>query len=44
MSIVTSACAVLELDLGDVADPDARDAHGLALARRDRLRGLDTQP
>ena len=33
--------AVLELDLGDVADAHARDAHGLALAGGDRLRGLE---
>ena len=31
--------AVLELDVRDLADLDARDVHGLALARRDRLRG-----
>ena len=29
--------AVLELDLADLADLDARGAHGLALARLDRL-------
>ena len=39
--MVTTACAVLELDRGDVADPDAGDAHRLALAGRDGLRGLD---
>ena len=33
--------AVLELDLADVADAHAGDAHGLALARRDGLRGRE---
>ena len=33
--------AVLELDVGDVADLDAGDVHRLALARGDRLGGRE---
>ena len=40
-SIVTTALPSLELDLGDVADLDPGDVHGLALARGDRLRGRE---
>ena len=41
MSIVTTASPSSQLDLGDVADLDPGDDHRLALAGRDRLRGLE---
>ena len=41
MPKVTTRLAVLEVDVGDVADLDAGDADRLTLARNDRLRGLE---